>query len=203
MSEIPFLPVPPDGWVPLRSRQAFVFVRHGETDYNRRHVRCGGDVDVPLTPLGEHQAREAGRSLRESGHSIDAIIAGPLSRTVRTALIIAESLSGRPLFLHRGLVERRLGQWNGLPIDETQPMLEAGIPPPGGETEEEFRCRIRSTLAEISACGCRLPLLVSSKGVARVLLALSGGGSGSPFGNADFRRFDLWVGAADAASGPG
>ncbi len=34
----------------------FYFVRHGVTDLNFRGLRCGGDLDVPLTDIGCDQA---------------------------------------------------------------------------------------------------------------------------------------------------
>ncbi|EWY42622.1 phosphoglycerate mutase [Skermanella stibiiresistens SB22] len=166
-----------------------LFMRHGETEYNRRKVRCGGDVDIPLTELGEAQALEAGLSLRASGVSIDTIIASPLIRARRTAEIVRDAAGlACPIAFHDGLIERRLGDWNGMDIGATQPMLDAGERPPGGEDEPEFRRRIGLTLAEILEWGHALPLLVGSKGVARVLsLALAADQRG-PARNAEVMR---------------
>lgn len=180
---------PPDHAVRQRS---ILFIRHGETDYNRRHVRCGGDVDIPLTERGESQAHSAAEWLRGQPDRIDAIIASPLQRTRRTAEIIHAALGGGcPLIGHDGLIERRLGAWNGLDIAESQPLFDAEIPPPGGEAEEEFRSRLRHTLADILGLPYRLPLLVASKGVARVLGILTGAGSSCPANNAEVIRFDI------------
>lgn len=44
MTGIPHLPAPSDGWVPLSSRQAFVFVRNAEF---RRFDLWIGDVEAP------------------------------------------------------------------------------------------------------------------------------------------------------------
>lgn len=176
----------------MDSTRAILFVRHGETEYNRRHVRCGGDIDIPLTELGEAQARAAAEQLRRQATEIDAVFLSPLIRTRRTAEIIHAGIAATcPLILHRGLTERRLGTWNSMDITESQPMFDAGLPPPGGETEEVFCARIRQTLAEILAHPYRLPLVVASKGVARILGILAGGGSSRPAGNAEVIRFEF------------
>lgn len=167
-----------------------LFVRHGETDYNRRHVRCGGDVDIPLTPHGEAQARLAGAGLRLGALLPDIILTSPLQRTRRTAELIAAILGADPVIeMVDGLCERRLGEWNGLPITDTQPWLDAGMDPPGGESESAFLARIRTTVSEILARDAGLPLLVASKGVARALTLLTGLPAGAPAGNAEILHF--------------
>lgn len=177
--------------MPLPHRPV-LFVRHGQTEYNLRHVRCGGDVDIALTCEGEAQAGAAGLWLKEQGLAIDAIVASPLIRTRRTAEIIHAALgTDCPLLNHAGLIERRLGAWNGLDIAQTQPWFDQALPPPGGETEPAFRARISETVADILARPYRLPLLVASKGVARVLGLLAGHGPQPPAGNAQILRFDM------------
>lgn len=173
-----------------------LFVRHGETEYNRRHVRCGGDVDIPLTTEGERQAWAAGEQAHAGFPGIDAILASPLQRTLHTAAIIADRLGGRPVIRHEGLRERRLGAWNGLPIEETQPLLDAGACPPGGESEAEFRQRVSSALADILSRGDALPLLVSSKGVGRILGLIAGDRRWTPAANGEIRRLTV-VSAAE------
>lgn len=167
-----------------------LFVRHGETDYNRRQVRCGGDIDIPLTPHGEAQARLAGAGLRLGALLPDIILTSPLRRTRRTAELIAAALGVDPVIeLVAGLRERHLGAWNGLPISDTQPWLDAGMDPPGGESEGVFLDRIRATVSEILASDVGLPLLVASKGVARALTRLTGLPAGAPAGNAEILHF--------------
>lgn len=164
----------------------FLFIRHGETAHNRAGLRCGGDVDIPLTEAGEEQARAAGRRLAASHPGIDVILAGPLQRTRLTAALVAESLAAPPIMIHQGLVERRLGDWNGRPIAETQASLAAGETPPGGEGEAEFRLRVAQALADILSRDESLPLLVGSKGVARIVaLLMLGDAAARPLGNAE------------------
>ncbi len=187
-------------------RDAFLFIRHGETDYNRRGLRCGGDVDIPLTAMGEAQARMAGAQLLTEGLLPDAIFVSPLCRTRQTAAILAEVLGFTdPLIPHEGLRERRLGAWNGLSVLETQPWFDAQQTPPGGESEAAFRSRLERAMVDILVRPYRLPLLVGSKGVARIFVALTGGGRTTPVGNAEVVRFPrvvlpLFTGEAEEGS---
>ena len=41
----------------VQAASGFRFLRHGETDFNRSGLRCGGDADVPLSVHGEEQIR--------------------------------------------------------------------------------------------------------------------------------------------------
>lgn len=185
----------------MKSTRAILFVRHGETEYNRRHVRCGGDIDIPLTENGETQAAIAAEQLRHRAPDIDAVFLSPLLRTRRTAEIIHAGIGATcPFIVHPGLTERRLGAWNGMDIAASQPLFDAGQTPPGGETEEFFRARIGNTLADILAHSCRLPLVVASKGVARVLGILAGAGVSRPAGNAEVIRFEFTLQASSHAA---
>lgn len=165
-----------------------VFVRHGETALNQRGERCGGDVDPPLTERGEEQAHALGERLR-SLSPFDVILTSPLARARRTAAIVAAHLPPCPIIELEGLRERRLGAWNGRPIAETEPFFAQGLPPPGGEDETTFRDRVASVLSDVLSLDHRQPLIVSSKGVGRVLGLLAETPLAAPLGNADIARF--------------
>lgn len=165
-----------------------VFVRHGETEFNRRGERCGGDIDPVLTERGEEQAHALGERLR-SLPPFDTIFTGPLARTRRTAAIVATYLAPCPIIELEGLRERRLGAWNGQLIAETEISFAPDFSPPGGEDETTFRNRVASVLSEVLSLDRRRPLIVSSKGVGRVLGSLAGTPPTTPLGNADIARF--------------
>ena len=162
-------PLPnPDAVLPLR------FVRHGATAPNMAGLRCGGDLDVPLTALGRQQAAEAGRRVAELEPPVGLIVTSDLVRTRESAAIIAASLPGVPIIIEPGFAERSLGAWNLRPIDETQPWFEARCTPPGGESDSEFIDRIARALRGIKQQLIYRPVLVGSKGVARVMAELIG-----------------------------
>lgn len=174
------------------SPSSLLFLRHGATALNAAGLRCGGDVDLPLAELGHRQAAQAALRLAEMRPRVGLIVVSGLQRTRQTADIVARALHGVEIVIEPAFNERRLGEWNRRPIAETQSDLEAGVTPPGGESNAEFTQRIRA--AVVSSLLPRLgqrPLLVASKGVARVLAELSGHGPRQALGNADVALFDL------------
>lgn len=169
--------------------EGFHFVRHGQTLDNRRGVRCGGDRDVPLTEAGITAAQVAAALFRDSGSSCGLVIAGPLQRTAVTGALFAQAL-GVPLQQRDWLRERALGDWNGLPIDDTRPWFAQGRTPPGGESEEAFAGRILAGVAALTDVLALRPLLVGSKGVGRVLLHRLAGEPAVELGNCEIVAFD-------------
>ena len=169
MREKQHAPIPsPHAVLPLR------FVRHGATAPNMAGLRCGGDLDVPLTALGRQQAAAAARQVAQLVPPVGLIVTSDLVRTRETAAIIATALPGLPIIIEPGFAERSLGRWNLLSIEETQPWFEARCTPPGGESDEAFIERIARAVRGIKKQLAYRPLLVGSKGVARVMGELIG-----------------------------
>jgi probable phosphoglycerate mutase len=167
----------------------FWFVRHGETEFNRLGLRCGGDVDVPLTASGEEQIRALAPQVHALG--IGVIVAGALERTQRSAHILADLLGDVPVLTDARFNERSLGEWNGRPYHEAQAHIRASATPPGGEAEADFRARILDGVAGLcQKMDCNL-LLVSSKGVARILNATIGGGAEHHAANGELIAYSL------------
>lgn len=85
--------------------------RHGETTWNAEG-RYQGQIDIPLAPTGEAQARALG--LRLQDQPITRAVASPLSRARRTAeLALGEERVGLLTF-DDGLKEIAHGEWEGL-----------------------------------------------------------------------------------------
>jgi 2,3-bisphosphoglycerate-dependent phosphoglycerate mutase len=170
---------------------ALVFMRHGATEPNLAGLRCGGDLDVPLTELGRRQAADAARLLIASGVPVGVIVTSALQRTVETAEIVSRLLGGVPVQVDAHFAERHLGELNLQPIAETEARLMQGNAPPGGESRDAFARRIAATLPTLLALRGRHPLLVGSKGVARVLRELIGLPNGAAPANGEIVAFDL------------
>jgi 2,3-bisphosphoglycerate-dependent phosphoglycerate mutase len=169
-----------------------LFMRHGATALNAAGLRCGGDVDLPLTDAGHRQSLLAAQRLAEMRPRVGVIVVSALQRTRQTADIVARVLHGVEIVVDPALDERRLGAWNRRPIAETQAELAAGVTPPGGESNADFTQRIRNAaLSTVAPLLPRRVLLIGSKGVARVLGELTGLGSQQPLGNTDVVTFDL------------
>lgn len=165
------------------------FVRHGATEPNFRGLRCGGDLDIPLMDLGCDQAYLLAKQIARMNLQVGVIVAASLIRTRQTASIISGVLGNVPVEVEPLLNERRLGQWNNRPIAETEAQLAARVTPPGGESEEEFTARVGLALEALRPRLDRRPLLVSSKGVGRVMNVLLGGEGRMQVGNGEIVEF--------------
>lgn len=98
-----------------------VLLRHGQSRWNAENLFTGW-VDVGLTPLGETEARAAGRLLAEAAAlDLRSLHTSVLTRAVRTAELTLEE-AGRswlPVRRHWRLNERHYGALQGLDKKET------------------------------------------------------------------------------------
>ncbi|MCL1634311.1 histidine phosphatase family protein [Luteimonas sp. SX5] len=92
-----------------------ILARHGETPWNAEG-RYQGQEDIPLSPVGETQARALGERLREV--RIDRAVASPLKRAKRTAELALGDARAAMLATDPGLMEIAHGTWEGLLASE-------------------------------------------------------------------------------------
>lgn len=174
------------------AEQRLILARHGATEPNLAGLRCGGDLDVPLTERGRHQAAETAKRIVDLDWHVGVIIASHLQRTRESAAIISDLLGGVDVIIEPAFAERRLGAWNRRPVADTEAALVAGETPPGGESNAVFVNRIAQAarsllLPRIS----QSPLLVGSKGVARAFRELLGMSRAAAFANGELLQLDL------------
>ncbi|MYA28097.1 MAG: 2,3-bisphosphoglycerate-dependent phosphoglycerate mutase, partial [Nitrospira sp. SB0666_bin_27] len=95
-----------------------VLIRHGESQWNLEN-RFTGWVDVPLSPKGEQEAREAGEKLRT--FRFDHAFTSVLTRAIKTLEIVLDVIgqSGLPVEQHQALNERMYADLQGLNKAET------------------------------------------------------------------------------------
>ena len=167
------------------------FVRHGATAANVLRLRCGGDLDLDLIAEGRKQASEVAREIAKLEPPVRLIITSGLRRTIETATIIAEALGPVTLLVEPDFAERKLGEWNLRSIERTQSWFDQGLTPPGGESSHAFAARIARAAQRLKVCLPDAPLVVGSKGVARVLGELSGRPAARELGNATLAEFDI------------
>ena len=92
-----------------------LLARHGETPWNAEG-RYQGQIDIPLSPVGEAQASALGQRLQDM--QIDRAVASPLSRALSTArLALGEARAGM-LTTDSDLQEIAHGEWEGLLASE-------------------------------------------------------------------------------------
>ncbi len=163
----------------LRAR--LLFVRHGETDWNKEG-RLQGQRDIPLNAVGRGQAETAGRTLTGLAPDFARLdyVASPLARTRETMerMRRAMGLDADAYRLDDRLKEITFGDWEGLTWREVRARDAAGAArreagkwdfvPPGGESYAMLLDRVRPVVEAID----RETVMVSHGGVARALLAL-------------------------------
>lgn len=132
-----------------------VFIRPGETDWNRQG-RWQGWVNVPLNELGRRQAIALASYIRHIG--MGALYTSDLKRALETAECLAQPLGFVPTPDER-LRERSIGLWQGLTLaemrawypDEYNAMLKDvdGYRIPGGESRDDVRKRVTAALSDV------------------------------------------------------
>lgn len=132
-------------------------IRHGQTTWGVEN-RYAGREDVPLTPRGRAEAAAVGRRL--AGHRLSRILTSPLARCRTTAGIIAGAtgLPTEQIQVEDGLIDGTLGEWTGFggseigerwPAEYATWQSDPGSAPPGGESYDEIRDRVRSVVRRV------------------------------------------------------
>ncbi len=104
---------------PIRMHK-LVLIRHGESTWNLEN-RFTGWTDVPLTPTGVEQARQAGRLLKEAGYEFDLCYTSVLKRAIHTLWRVLDEMDRPwlPVINSWKLNERHYGALQGLDKAET------------------------------------------------------------------------------------
>ena len=128
-----------------------ILLRHGESQWNLEN-RFTGWVDVPLSPRGIQEAKDAGGKLK--GFTFDRAFTSVLSRANETLRLVLEAVgqTGIPIEKDKALNERMYGDLQGLNKAETaQKYGEAQVKiwrrsydvrPPGGESLKDTAERV-------------------------------------------------------------
>ncbi len=97
-----------------------VLVRHGLSQWNQEN-RFTGWVDVPLSPEGIQEAKQAGVMIREAGLTFDVAYTSVLQRAIKTLNLVLEEtdLMWLPVIKSWRANERMYGALSGLNKSET------------------------------------------------------------------------------------
>jgi broad specificity phosphatase PhoE len=167
----------------LPGRVPLIFVRHGETDWNRE-FRFQGQRDIPMNERGRRQAARNGRAVAGILSAIEwKLVSSPLGRSVETMRILLEAAGqgGRAFDTDPALVEVRYGDWEGLTLTEISERFPSesrardadkwGYVPANGESYALLSKRVLGWLEKIDAP----TLVVAHGGVLRALFHLLAG----------------------------
>jgi 2,3-bisphosphoglycerate-dependent phosphoglycerate mutase len=121
-----------------------ILIRHGESQWNLEN-RFTGWVDVPLSPKGEQEAKNAGEKLK--GYTFDCAFTSKLKRANITLnyILTAIGQTNIPIEYDTALNERHYGALQGLNKEETAQKYgkeqvhiwrrSYDVPPPKDKTE--------------------------------------------------------------------
>ena len=121
-----------------------ILIRHGESQWNLEN-RFTGWVDVPLSPKGEQEAKNAGEKLKD--YKFDCAFTSKLKRANNTLNIILSAIGQTqiPIEYDTALNERHYGALQGLNKEETAQKYgkeqvhiwrrSYDVPPPKEKTE--------------------------------------------------------------------
>jgi 2,3-bisphosphoglycerate-dependent phosphoglycerate mutase len=128
-----------------------VLLRHGESQWNLEN-RFTGWVDVPLSPRGIQEAKDAGETLRS--FTFDRAFTSVLARANETLRLVLEAIgqTGIPIEKDKALNERMYGELQGLNKAETAKKYgeqqvkiwrrSYDVRPPGGESLKDTAERV-------------------------------------------------------------
>jgi 2,3-bisphosphoglycerate-dependent phosphoglycerate mutase len=128
-----------------------VLLRHGESQWNLEN-RFTGWVDVPLSPRGIQEAKDAGEKLRS--FKFDRAFTSVLVRANETLRLVLETIgqTGIPIEKDKALNERMYGELQGLNKAETAEKYgeqqvkiwrrSYDVRPPGGESLKDTAERV-------------------------------------------------------------
>jgi 2,3-bisphosphoglycerate-dependent phosphoglycerate mutase len=128
-----------------------ILLRHGESQWNLEN-RFTGWVDVPLSPRGIQEAKDAGVKLRS--FTFDRAFTSVLARANETLRLVLEAIgqTAIPTEKDKALNERMYGELQGLNKDETVKKYGEAqvkiwrrsydVPPPGGESLKDTAERV-------------------------------------------------------------
>jgi 2,3-bisphosphoglycerate-dependent phosphoglycerate mutase len=133
------------------SHTTLVLIRHGQSQWNLEN-KFTGWVDVPLTPKGEEEAKDAGKKL--ANYTFDLAYTSKLQRAQNTLKMVLENSNniGVPTTEDLALNERMYGDLQGLDKKETEQKFGVeqvkiwrrsyDIAPPNGESLKDTAARV-------------------------------------------------------------
>lgn len=163
------------------------FMRHGETDWNRKRLIQGSTAWTDLTDAGVHAAEAARDGLLAAGIAFDRLYSSPYRRAMHTAQIVGAGLGLVPTEDAR-IREISFGPYEGTRYSEgafkDDNIRACFMDPPsyaargGGESFDEVAQRVSdflfSELAPLEGHAARV-LAVAHGGVLRTVLRIATG----------------------------
>ena len=165
-------------WLVSGGGKKILLLRHGALQDETDEKRFIGQLDLPLSDLGRHQARSWRRCL--SDVPLTHIISSDLSRCMETAHIIAADRTVE-ITPRVGLREVHLGQWDGMSFRQVKQhwpdaygkrgLAIARFRPPAGESFLDLQQRVVPIFEQAVDQAGKTILMVAHAGVNRMILS--------------------------------
>lgn len=145
-----------------------LLVRHGQTELSVER-RYSGHGDVPLTEVGERQAKAVAARVAGLVDAGTRVVSSPLGRARQTAAAIAAA-TGSTVEIAHPLVETDFGAWETLTFAQASArdpelhgrwLSDPSILPPDGESFDEVHERVRRWRDGLVADGAGTVVVVS------------------------------------------
>lgn len=130
------------------------FIRHGQTEWNARHLLQGSNREIDLNEKGVEQVQSAAEGLARAGYAFDRVYVSPYRRARHSAEVLCSVLGGEASVDDR-IREMDFGEYEGTPYldggyvdNNIRAAFESPLDyvPQGGETYEAVLSRIRDFL---------------------------------------------------------
>ena len=131
-------------------------IRHGETDFNEKHLMQGRGINASLNEKGREQSQFVKDYL--SGKAVSLVVTSSLKRTMESAQPLIDHLNVKSASFHE-LDEMHFGDLEGLEFHSVKQELiylheswssgKTGVPAPGGENPDTVYERANKKVLEI------------------------------------------------------
>ncbi len=172
------------------------FVRHGQTDFNKKHLLQGKEFDEPLNEDGIKQMSEL---LPNLPNDFEVIFSSSLKRVLTSAEII-KSKFNKPIVVEDEISERDFGSlagktWDDIPegrkLQEIDRKQQYDYRPFGGESVEDVKNRINKFFQNAKNSGYKTALVVSSVGILRLVYKVLLDKDVIEIDNASIHKFEI------------
>ena len=161
----------------MPDKRLIYLMRHGEIMTEKHMRRYIGQIDIPLSKEGIHQARLA--QAQFVSQKLEAVYCSDLVRSITTAGIITKPLKITPT-VRRDLREISMGDWEGKTFTEVERLYPAeymergknivNYSVLGGESFATCQTRVLAAFNELVNTTAGNILIVGHAGVNRILL---------------------------------
>ena len=149
-----------------------IFVRHGQTDYNKAGIVQGQEKDIPLNDEGRRQVEATVLNIPTD---VDRIISSPLKRAAETAAIINTHLHKTIEYRDElkefsfgelaGKTWPEIGEFTGDPdMHRKEEDATLDFSPYGGESAQEVKARVTKFIEEMKTVHPSETILVTAHG---------------------------------------